>query len=111
MAGLNIDQYFIAVAGLGDHYAVGKVERGKELLEELKLEPDSVLLIGDTIHDYEVSRELDCKCLLVANGHQDIDRLQKCGVDIIDDLIWQETSIVSFLVCFVRKEEMDKHIV
>jgi len=38
-------------AGLNNHYAMSKVERGKDLLAELGMEPDEVLLIGDTAHD------------------------------------------------------------
>ena len=84
---LNINKFIVKAAGLNDHYAISKVERGKELLVDLDLEPIDALLIGDTIHDYEVSRELGCDCLLVCNGHQCYEKLKWCNVDIINDIL------------------------
>jgi len=45
-----------------------------------------VLLIGDTIHDYDVSKHMGCDCLLIANGHNSYGRLAKLGVDVIGTL-------------------------
>ena len=90
---LNIKEFFANVAGLGNHYADSKVGRGIELLADLNLEPVDVLLIGDTIHDYEVSRELGCDCLLVCNGHQSDERLLECNVDIVNDV----TGVINFI--------------
>ncbi len=39
------------------------------------LNPERTLLIGDTLHDYDVAQALGCKCILVANGHQSRKRL------------------------------------
>lgn len=83
---LGIKEFFVKVAGLDNHYASSKVERGKELLADLNLDPHDVLLVGDTVHDYEVSRELGCDCLLVCNGHQNHARLQECNVNIVNDM-------------------------
>ncbi len=83
---LNIDGYFERIAGLNNIYAVSKVERGKELLSELGLKPNEVLLIGDTLHDYEVAEEMGCSCLLVCNGHQSYQRVKGCGADIIESI-------------------------
>ena len=83
---LEIRDFFEKVAGLDNHYAAGKVGRGRELMADLGLDPQDVLMIGDTIHDYEVSRELGCRCLLVSNGHQSHARLLECNVDIVDDV-------------------------
>jgi phosphoglycolate phosphatase len=43
-------------------------------------------LIGDTIHDYDVSKHMGCDCLLVANGHQSYERLAGLGVEVINSL-------------------------
>ncbi len=83
---LNIREYFCKVAGLNNHYAVSKIERGKELLTELGREPQEVLLIGDTVHDYEVAKELGCDCLLVCNGHQSYERIKVCKAESISDI-------------------------
>ena len=83
---LNIGDYFMKIAGLSDHYAISKVTRGRELISELGLEPCDVLLVGDTEHDYEVSRELGCDCLLVSNGHQSLQKISKCGAGVVGDI-------------------------
>ncbi len=73
---LGIAHYFSKVAGLTDHYANSKVDRGKALLSDLNLDPREILLIGDTLHDHEVSHEIGCDCLIVANGHQSLHLLE-----------------------------------
>lgn len=83
---LGIKQYFKSLAGLHNHYATSKVERGKALINELCLDPKEVIIIGDTIHDYEVTCEIGCDCLLVANGHQSHERLEVLATDIVRSL-------------------------
>ena len=47
----------------------------------------NILLIGDTIHDYEVAKEIDADCILVSQGHQDEERLLKLGIPVVKDII------------------------
>ena len=82
----GIDKYFCRIMGLENHYAESKLEEGKEWIVELNLNPQDVLLIGDTIHDYDVSKHMGCDCLLVANGHNSYERLAKLGVEVISTL-------------------------
>jgi phosphoglycolate phosphatase len=83
---LNIGGYFVRIAGLDNHYAMSKVERGKRLLADLGLEPREVLLIGDTLHDYEVSEEIACDCLLIGGGHQSYERISVCGAGVVETI-------------------------
>ena len=49
--------------------------------------PDAAaVLIGDTVHDFEVARALGADCILVAAGHQDRARLTACGVPVAERL-------------------------
>ena len=82
----TIFPYFDAVVGLDDHYAVSKIDRGKELLKNHSIEKDSACIIGDTIHDFEVATELGVSCILIADGHQSKLRLKKTGATVIDTL-------------------------
>ena len=82
----GIDKYFNRIIGLENHYAESKVEKGKEWIAELNLDPQDVLLMGDTAHDYIVSKHIGCDCLLIANGHYSYERLAKLGVDVIGTL-------------------------
>jgi phosphoglycolate phosphatase len=82
----RIGHFFGHVSGLGDHYAHSKLESGKALLAKLPHPPADLLLIGDTLHDFEVAAELGIACLLISNGHQSHDRLKSAGVPVIADL-------------------------
>lgn len=82
----GIFHFFEGVAGLGDHYAVSKVERGKQLISQFKIEKENVLIIGDTVHDFEVARELGIRCILVADGHQSEERLNCTGALVVNNL-------------------------
>ena len=86
VAALSIDSYFDYIGGIGDHYAHSKTENARDFFVALKLDPANVTLIGDTIHDSEVAAELGCQCILVATGHQSIQRLMEAKVPVINDL-------------------------
>ena len=82
----RIDHFFEQVSGLDDHYANSKLETGRQMLKRLHLDPDELLLIGDTGHDFEVASGLGCSCILVSNGHQSHERLLETGALVIEDL-------------------------
>ncbi len=82
----DISKYFTSVAGLQDHYAVSKKEQGLKLIKDYQIDKKITWLIGDTTHDFEVARELDVKCILIADGHQSKQRLLKTGAKVIDNL-------------------------
>ncbi len=83
---LGIQPYFEFIGGIGDHYADGKIENARNYFNEAGLNPGLITLIGDTIHDSEVAAELQCKCILVATGHQSYNRLFKTGLPVIHNL-------------------------
>lgn len=92
----NIFSFFEGVAGLNDHYAVSKIERGNQLIQQFKIDRKNTWIIGDTIHDYEVAKELNLKCILIADGHQSVERLEKTNATIfsgINQLITNDKSI------------------
>lgn len=78
----DLTPYFSLVTGTTNVYAEGKVERGRKHLEELDAEPSECLLVGDTLHDYEVAREIGADCLLFAGGHHSEGRLREAGVPV-----------------------------
>jgi phosphoglycolate phosphatase len=82
----NISGYFEKIAGLSDHYAVSKIEAGKQLLSESGLDGKTTLIIGDTLHDFEVAGELGTGCILIADGHQSKKRLLSPGVTVLDSI-------------------------
>ena len=74
--------HFTYVAGCNDIYAHSKLEVGRELVKKIALPPEQILFVGDTIHDYEVARELGCEVVLIAGGHQAENRLETCGCPV-----------------------------
>jgi len=83
----NIEDYFIRVTGLSDHYANSKLAAGKAWIDELNLNPKEVLLIGDTLHDVEVANEIGTECILIAQGHATYDRLLSSGKEVFHNLL------------------------
>ncbi len=83
---LDLRHYFIKVIGLENHYAFGKIEKGKAWMKELQKSPNEVLLIGDTAHDFEVSKELNIDCVLIPSGHYSEKKLLDCGVPLISSI-------------------------
>jgi phosphoglycolate phosphatase len=82
----NIYHYFEGVAGLADHYAVSKKERGQQLIKKFHIEKNRTWLVGDTNHDFEVALALGIKCILVADGHQSEERLKRTGAFVLNNL-------------------------
>lgn len=81
----NLRHYFTYLNGLDHIYATSKVDLGKELMEKLTQEKGEVLLIGDTVHDFDVSQEIGADCVLIADGHQNKDKLLSCGVNVFNN--------------------------
>lgn len=79
----KLQHYFSHIIGLDNHYASGKVDEGKALLKELGAALSDILLIGDTVHDYEVAQELGVDCILIHNGHHSRFKLESCGVPVV----------------------------
>lgn len=73
---------FLRAIGQGDIYARGKLNRGREWVEQLDWNPEEILLIGDTLHDFEVARTIGLQCLLVSHGHQCQTVLQGAGLPL-----------------------------
>jgi phosphoglycolate phosphatase len=82
----GIYSFFEGVAGLNDHYAVSKIERGRQLIDEFKINKETACIIGDTNHDFEVAQSLGTGCILVADGHQSAGRLKETGAVVLSSL-------------------------
>jgi phosphoglycolate phosphatase len=82
----HINIFFELVSGLDNHYASSKLENGLQLISQLNLNANELVLIGDTVHDFEVACKLCCRCVLIANGHQSRQILESTGSLVIDEL-------------------------
>jgi phosphoglycolate phosphatase len=65
------------VRGLSDLRASSKIDLGRALLGELGMPAEAVVLVGDTLHDFETAAAIGCRSILVAHGHQSRARLER----------------------------------
>jgi len=84
MSRFDISTYFDELLALTDIYAKSKIDIGLEYIKRRKT--INAVLIGDSIHDYEVAQALDLDCLLIPNGHQSRQTLLSCGVTVLNDI-------------------------
>jgi phosphoglycolate phosphatase len=81
----GLKKYFDHICGLDNIYATSKVQLGKDLMKKLEHGIGETLIIGDTEHDYDVAMEIGADCVLIANGHQSLEKLSRYGV-VFQDL-------------------------
>jgi phosphoglycolate phosphatase len=80
----KLAEYFDAAFGLPDQRAHSKVQRGRDLMDHVGVAAHECLIIGDTDHDLEVGTALGIDVILLADGHQSEERLQKAGAMVIN---------------------------
>jgi phosphoglycolate phosphatase len=83
----GLDKYFQTLLGLEDVLGHSKRERARRWFSSLGIQPQDVLLIGDTIHDAAVASDLACRCLLLDGGHNSRQRLEKTGWPVASGLV------------------------
>lgn len=86
VGGYGLDATFLEINGLDNHYASSKVDIGRDFVARNKLDPSTILLIGDTTHDADVAASIGADCCLIPNGHQSQKVLAACGAPIVDSL-------------------------
>lgn len=86
VAHYGISDYFDRLIGLDNIYAEGKTGNAQLHVASIPHAPHELLLIGDTVHDFEVARAIGADCLLVAHGHNAADRLRATGANVAESL-------------------------
>ncbi|TVQ20410.1 MAG: HAD family hydrolase [Spirochaetaceae bacterium] len=84
LAHYELTGYFGSIAGLADHFAVSKIDAGHRLLARSR--PQHPVLVGDTVHDFEVADALGVDCILVGCGHHPMNRLRATGARVYESL-------------------------
>lgn len=82
----GIAHFFDGIFGIKDNYAREKISLGKQLVSDLNLNPSECLMVGDTLHDAEVSEHCGFNCILYTGGHVSRQRLKTKNLRIIDRL-------------------------
>ncbi|WP_158279719.1 HAD family hydrolase [Coraliomargarita sinensis] len=82
----GIREHFTGLCGTDNIYAHGKVDRGRDWIEQLHWDPAEIVLIGDTLHDFEVAEAMGTDCILLAHGHHTPERLAATGKPVAHSL-------------------------
>lgn len=83
----GVGRYFHAVLGAGDYYSASKVDRARDYFEGRHIAGSSIVVIGDSLHDFQMARALGASCLLLARGHQSRKDLESAGVPVLDHMV------------------------
>lgn len=82
----GIAPYFDRLLGLGDIYAKSKVELGLRFMKEEGIDPARAVMIGDSVHDFEVAQAMGTACVLQCGGHQNRETLESTGAPVVEGL-------------------------
>ena len=82
----GIEDFFQSILGLSNNLADSKAIIAKKFVEKSNLDPKKTWFIGDTSHDFEVSQECGCNHVLIANGHQNYERLTSITEAVVKKL-------------------------
>lgn len=82
----SLNKYLDYIVGLDNIYAASKLHLGKELMGSLGTRHGETLMIGDTIHDFEVAKAMEIDCVLIASGHQTFEKLSKSETKVFNSL-------------------------
>lgn len=82
----QVEDFFHTMLGLGDIYARSKVDLGLDFMRKSGVLPSRALLVGDSVHDFEVAQALGTRCVLCCAGHQCRSALETTGAAVIDCL-------------------------
>lgn len=82
----GIGEHFVGLIGADNIYAEGKIAQGQRWIEQLHWQAEQVVLVGDTLHDFEVAEAIGCDCILLAHGHHTAERLAESGAPVVHSL-------------------------
>lgn len=83
----GIRHFFEDIIAPQDGYALGKVELAKQWMSDKNIPSSNVIMIGDTLHDYETAKAIKVDCALVNKGHQNLSALAPAPSIMVFDSI------------------------
>lgn len=80
---LGLYDMFEAISGTDN---ISGHSKNANALEWRRKHPEaSAVMIGDTLHDFEIAGLIGADCILYCKGYQSRERLLTCGCPVIDD--------------------------
>ncbi len=83
----GISECFEILSAAGDFYGGCKLDRGRAVKEEYGF--TNGVLVGDTLHDVQIGKEIGFETVWVSEGHQSIERAE--GQNFIDYIYNRKT--------------------
>lgn len=83
VSALGISNYFESLNGISDHFAVSKQQIAQQIFVQNGFSSQDTIMIGDTLHDAEIAKNMKADCILISAGHQSYERLVKSGFKVI----------------------------
>jgi len=102
VAGFDLARFIVCAWGSEALYRPELVPIALSRLFELNrtvLDPEQVVIIGDTPHDVHCARVNGCRSLGVATGTFTRERLQEAGADLVVDDLSGTEEILGWLLC------------
>ncbi len=90
----KLESFFNIISGVNNNKASGKASISSNHFKNIDYDQNEVLLIGDTLHDYEISLQLGIDCLLVSYGHNSFSVLS----DSKNSIVQNATEILNWVI-------------
>lgn len=87
----GLRDYFDEILGADDLFAAGKVDRGKQWMQRQQIPAERMVMIGDTLHDFETAQAMGVPCILFSGGHQSRKDLLTARCPVVDSMEQLET--------------------
>lgn len=81
----GIADYFENIQGNDNIYADGKMNLAKQMIEKIG-DRNSIIMIGDTLHDYEIAEEFGVRCCISTSGHQSEERFVNTSAELVPSI-------------------------
>lgn len=86
LEGYPITPYFEEILALDNIHAYSKAALAKNFAKRIANEKESILFLGDSVHDYEVASGAGAECVLIANGHEHKEKLEQTGCRVLNTI-------------------------
>ena len=85
VAGYGLQTWFSSMLGRHDNSAGTKDHLVREWVKACGYQPEQILYVGDTEHDFEAAASAGIRMALVSDGHVSAQRLHRLGVPVFTD--------------------------
>lgn len=79
--------WFDDLIGISDIYAKEKLSAAQSWLQDHPQKDRKMIMVGDSLHDWEVAEALGWECILIDRGHQSRKRLESSGKPVVFNIL------------------------